>query len=330
LKSKASLFCTLQKAVPCEQSPVNGIETLAQWPLIGPLLQVESNGVSFAEALPILQNGLIACLLCAAIAGILGVHVILRRIVFVSAALSQMASLGIAIALAVLTLSGAINAFEVQGVPSVFSLAGSVGLVSTLLAGAFFAHQSREQQLTRESILGLAYIVPTMLTFIILHGLSQDTHLIDKLLYGNAVMVETEHLWPLALLLIILVILHTLFFKAFVACAFDKEVAAASGLPVRFLDQLFYALLATSIAFSIHAIGALSVFGFLVVPAAAGLLFSQNYTYAVISTLGISVFSALAGFYASFVFDLPTGPAILMVSALFLIPAWIKQFIQGR
>ena len=65
-------------------------------PIIGRLLLAENGGMTFWEALPILQSGVVASIMVALLVGYLGIYVILKRIVFVSAALSQISSLGIA------------------------------------------------------------------------------------------------------------------------------------------------------------------------------------------------------------------------------------------
>src|SRR2546428_14159554 len=67
-------------------------------PFLSNLFLVERNGMTFLEALPILQNGILAGLLVALVSAFLGVYVILKRIVFVSAAISQISSLGVACA----------------------------------------------------------------------------------------------------------------------------------------------------------------------------------------------------------------------------------------
>src|SRR6266481_7420050 len=75
-------------------------------PLLSSLFLVERNGMTFLDALPILQNGILAGLLVALVSAFLGVYVILKRIVFVSAAISQISSLGVACAFLVAALLG--------------------------------------------------------------------------------------------------------------------------------------------------------------------------------------------------------------------------------
>ena len=58
-------------------------------PILSNLFLVERNGMTFLEALPILQNGILAGLFVALVSAFLGVYVILKRIVFVSAASSM-------------------------------------------------------------------------------------------------------------------------------------------------------------------------------------------------------------------------------------------------
>ncbi|HET6371041.1 MAG TPA: metal ABC transporter permease, partial [Nitrospiria bacterium] len=132
-------------------------------PLLGSLLLAENNGMSFWEALPLLQSGIVASVLVAALAAYLGVYVILKRIVFVSAALSQVSSLGIAF----FFLSSAIFGHQVSLAQPIHPQEAAIlngPLLSSLLFGcltaSILAVQVGEKKLTRESILGIGYALP--------------------------------------------------------------------------------------------------------------------------------------------------------------------------
>ena len=82
------------------------MDFLRSVPVLSSLLLVERNGMTFLDALPILQNGILAGVVVAFVSAFLGVYVILKRIVFVSAAISQISSLGVACAFLVAVFFG--------------------------------------------------------------------------------------------------------------------------------------------------------------------------------------------------------------------------------
>ncbi|PYP34145.1 MAG: hypothetical protein DMD46_17190 [Gemmatimonadetes bacterium] len=69
----------------------------------------------------------------------------------------------------------------------------------------------------------------------------------------------------------------------------------------------------------------------LVIPASAALTLTERLGRAFVLSVVFGVSSALVGFYLSFVFSLPTGPAMLTTAGLFLIPGGARTlFLRWR
>ncbi len=294
------------------------MEWLKGIPLLSDLLLAENAGMSFLEAIPILRNGILACLLTALMCAFLGVYVILKRIVFASAALAQISALGVAFSFLVGTLLGQDLPEEVHHVrPILFSV----------LAAGFLAIQTKERKITRESLLGIGYIVPAGLVLLILDKISSETREIENILFGNTVFVPT---WQVLLLLVTAVVvlaIHLTFHKEFIFVAFDPDSARAAGLRTALLNQVSFMTIGVTISISISTIGALPVFGFIVIPAAGALMLTNRLKTAFFLSVLFGGLSAFSGFYLSFLYSLPTGPAMLGTAALFLIPGIINRIL---
>jgi len=297
-------------------------------PVLSRLLLVERNGMTFLDALPILQNGILAGALVALVSAFLGVYVILKRIVFVSAAISQISSLGVACAFLVAGLFGH-HASEVKS--RFLSGPGATSIVFACLAAIFLARQVSEKRITRESILGIGYLLPAGLTLLILDALSAEAHAIEDILFGNSVFVSVEQLWVQAVTAAAVLLIHFVLYKEFVFTSLDPETATASGLRTRLFNRILLLTIAFTIAVSIMSIGALPVFAFMVIPASAALTLTERLGRAFVLSVVFGVSSALVGFYLSFVFSLPTGPAMLTTAGLFLIPGGARTlFVRWR
>ncbi len=137
-------------------------------PLLSNLFLVERNGMTFLEALPILQNGILAGLLVALVSAFLGVYVILKRIVFVSAAISQISSLGVACAFLVAALLGH-HASEVKS--QFLSGPGLTSVVFACLAALLLARQVSErvfvsvEQLRVQAVTAVAVLLIHLLLY---------------------------------------------------------------------------------------------------------------------------------------------------------------------
>ncbi len=300
------------------------MEFLRSIPLLSRILLVESEGMAFLDALPILQNGIVASLLVALLIAFLGVYVILKRMVFVSAALSQISSLGVAVAFLITGLLGH-HAGEVRS--GFLSGPGLTALLFACCAAGLLARQMSEKKITRESILGIGYVLPAGLILLILDALRAEAHEIENILFGNTVFVPSGQLLVLALTTASVMFVHLLLYKEFIFISLDPETAQASGLRMGLLNQLLFLTIALTISVSIMSVGALPVFSFMVIPASAALLLTNHLKGAFLLSVGFGVSAALVGFYLSFLFSLPTGPTMLSTAALFLLPGVAKLAI---
>ncbi len=294
-------------------------------PLLSSLLLIERNGMTFLDALPILQNGILAGLLVALVSAFLGVYVILKRIVFVSAAISQISSLGVACAFLVAVLFGH-HASEVKS--QFLSGPGLTSVVFACVAALMLARQVSEKRITRESILGIGYLLPAGLTLLILDVLSAEAHAIEDILFGNSVFVSVEQLRVQAVTAVAVLLIHMLLYKEFIFTSLDPETATACGMRTRLYNRVLLLTMAFTISVSIMSIGALPVFAFMVIPASAALTLTERLGRAFLLSVAFGVSSALVGFYLSFVFSLPTGPAMLTTAGLFLIPGAVRALWQ--
>jgi ABC-type Mn2+/Zn2+ transport system permease subunit len=244
--------------------------------------------------------------------------------VFISAALSQISSLGVAVAFLITGLLGH-HAGEVRS--GFLSGPGLTALLFACCAAGLLARQMSEKKITRESILGIGYVLPTGLILLILDALRAEAHEIENILFGNTVFVPSGQLFVLALTTASVMLVHLLLYKEFIFISLDPETAQASGLRTGLLNQLLFLTIALTISVSIMSVGALPVFAFMVIPASAALLLTNHLKGAFLLSVGFGVSAALVGFYLSFLFSLPTGPTMLSTAALFLLPGVAKLAI---
>lgn len=296
---------------------------IENFPIIGNFLFAKQGGVTFWEALPILGNGLLACVLCSIICSLIGVHVIFRRIIFVSAAISQISSLGLAFSF-LLSKNNQDNTNN----KSIFDTSNLIPILSAIIASSLFAIRKKEQILTKESIIGIAYVLPSALVLMILDFLSKETSAIENIIFGNTVFIEVNQLKYLIIISIIVLFVHILLFKNFLIISFDYDSAKASGMNVTLYEQLFYLSLAIIISFSISSIGILPILGFIILPSVSAMLLSKKINVIFIISIILAIISSFLGFYISFIYSLPTGPSMICVSGLVLFFSFIFNFFS--
>ena len=249
-------------------------------------------------------------ILCGAVAGLvlglLGVYVVLRRMVFVAAAITHSAGLGVALAFYAQIHLG----LGVAASPLLGSLA--LGLGSTLL----LALDPRRIRLTRESVIGLIFILASGATLLVGDRISQESHDIHDIIFGTAVLVSKQDL-HITLAVGGLVLGGQLWLRRGLAFAtFDPDGARVQGLPVRLLDAALLLSVGLMVSVTTRALGAMPVFAFSVLPAMAALALTRRMGPALALAAALGAAAAVLGYMASFFLRLPVGASQTVVAAL--------------
>lgn len=254
---------------------------------------------------PFMRTALAAGLIVGAVCAYLGVYVVLRRIVFVGAALAQVSSAGVGLAL------------YTGWNPSVLSLLLTLGGV------AAFSIRPKDKRTTQESLIGIGYVLASAVAVLLVAKSAQgEAHLLD-VLSGNILTVTPGQIWAMAGIGVAAVVIHSLFYKQFLFSSFDPDTSRASGMNATAWDLLFFLLLGVVISLAIRLAGTLLVFGFLVIPAVTALMLSRRLGKIHAIAVGAAWVATLGGLYASFKYDLPTGPTIIAISCVMLVIAAI-------
>ncbi|HEX9508266.1 MAG TPA: iron chelate uptake ABC transporter family permease subunit, partial [Myxococcales bacterium] len=260
--------------------------------------------INLADFWALFGNSIVAALLAAVLCGYLGFFVVLRRLAFVSAALGQLAGLGVAFGF----FLGSYFGLDPHAPTPIYLDPVVLALVMAGIVSAALGYVSRIERTTPESVVAFAYLASTAMAILLLASprIVQEAHEVGDLLFGNAVAIRREHFVELAAVTLAVLASHAFLFKDLLFVSFDREMAQAVGLPVAKLDLLLHVSVGISVAVATRAIGALPVFGFLVLPAGAALLASDSVRGVLALSIGGAILAAGAGFYLSFVQSWPT------------------------
>jgi ABC-type Mn2+/Zn2+ transport system permease subunit len=101
------------------------------------------------------------------------------------------------------------------------------------------------------------------------------------------------------------------------------------GLPVRWIELGFLAVLTGVVSVTTRALGALPVLAFAVLPGAAGLLAAPRLPLAFPLAAALGAVAGAAGYLAAFVLDLPVGATQAAVALLFVAAAAPVALLRG-
>ncbi len=272
------------------------------------------------DAVLLFREALYGALVIGITCAVLGVYVVLRRIVFVGAALAQLSSAGIGLALWLggLGLLGTTHAHTI-GLSLVITLGGA--LFFGLGGGGRFVHH--------EATIGVTYAVAAAMGILLVaKAVSGEAH--DIFLQGNILGTTRTDTMVLLGVAVPVLILHYVVAKEFLFVSFDPETAQTLGYKVTRWNLLLYFTIGLVIAFAMQFAGVLLVFSFLVIPAVTGMLVARTIRGMFVISIGSAVAAAVIGFVISVPLDLPTGPAIIAVSGGLALLCWIIRRARGE
>jgi zinc transport system permease protein len=274
----------------------------------------------FLSAREIWQSPLLASLLAGALLGFLGVFVVLRRTVFVSAALTQISTVGLVFGL---FLEERLHA-EAEHVEHQLGMAMGFAVVGAVLLGTL-----RPRRLPAEAAVGAAWVAASALVVLGVSRLVHAAHDLSGMVFGNAVAVPDEELWILCAVALFCAAVHLAFAKELAFASFDPETARALGMKVARWDALLYLTIGLAIPATARALGALPVFAFLTLPASAALLLRLRLGPAFLLAAAFGVLAAGGGYLASWFAETPTGATMVVLAALFLVPGGVARLARG-
>ena len=279
---------------------------------------------SFAEFINsyfLWRDPMIVGAVAGAVCGFLGVYVVLRRIVFVSAALTQISSFGVGLAFYLEAYSLGLLAQLLEP----FTLS----IVLTCIAALFFALKRDFSRVSSEGVIAFGFLLASGAVVIIGDRITKGAHDIANILFGSAVVVDPADVWIIPAAALLVFIVHLVFYKDFIFVSFDSESAKLFKYPVRVLNTALLVTIAVVVALTTRALGALPVFALLALPALASLLVTENLKLVFIFSVIIGVLSATLGYILSFILSLPTGASMSVCAAVFFLLALVWRELRA-
>jgi ABC-type Mn2+/Zn2+ transport system permease subunit len=268
--------------------------------------------MAFQEILITFPYALAAGLIIAIACSFLGNLVVLRRLVFIGATLSETAACGIA------------AAFFFGFNPILGAIAFNLMVVTVL------AFSTEEKRVPRDAVLAAIFILSTSLGILFVSKSAVGLDEVKSLLFGDILITTAEDFKILTLTLLPITALILIFGRPIVYTFVDRDEAKILGIKVRFWELFFYYALGLAASLASKLGGMLLVFFYLVIPPVAGLLAGNRLWTAGLISCGIAVLSTLAGFYFSYVYDLPTNPVIAATGCSLLALIWTLKSLFRR
>jgi len=272
---------------------------------------------------------LMACLLLILINVYFGIHVLKREIIFIDIALAQIAAFGTTIAVVIehIMHEGQVQDHDHSG-DSVLAYILALSFI-TISSLVFSFLKNKKISIPLEAIIGISYAFATTAAVIILDkAAGGDVHIHDMLI-GSILWVSWAQVMKLFIVLAFVGGIHFVFRKKFTQLS-DSYHNNNGKIKNSFLwDFLFYLTFGIVIIEAVNISGILTVFAFLILPAAFSSMFSKSWKTRIIVGFVLGAVVSAFGLYFSWNMDVPVAPLIiLMLGVCLVLGALYKSFIK--
>lgn len=252
-----------------------------------------------------LPRALAVAMMSSIVCGVVGCYVVLRGMAFIGDAVAHAVFPGLAVA------------FVVSGN---LILGGTIaGLVTAVLIAVF----SQNRRLKEDSVIGVLFVGAFALGVVILAQAPGYAGSLQNFLFGSLTGVADRDVAVIAAASIAIIAILLALHRQFVAVSLDRDMAAASGLRVFWLDLALYVLVTLAVVISVQTIGNILVLALLVTPAATARMLTEKLGAMMLVAPAIGSASALVGLYISWSWDLPVGGTVVLVLTVAFIAALV-------
>ena len=236
--------------------------------------------------------------------GLLGSFVVLRRMALIGDALSHAVLPGVVLAFLV---TG-----DTQPVPLLIGAVAS-GIVTTALI-SLVVRVSRTKE---DSSIGIVFTSMFAIGIVLLSSLESSTHFdMTCFLFGEPLAISRGDLWMMAVICPAVIGAVVLLYHRLRLVSFDPTVAAAMGVSVVATHYLLMGLLSVTVVAGLKTTGVILVVAMVITPASAAYQLTNRFGVMLVLSAVFGALCAGLGMSVAFVFDSPTGPAMVLVAGL--------------
>ncbi len=235
------------------------------------------------------------------VAGPLGCFIVWRRLAYFGDTLSHSALLGVALALL----------FQINITVSVFIVSAVVSMLLLTLR--------QRAPLSSDALLGLLAHTSLALGLVCLAFMTWVRMDLMGFLFGDILAVSWIDIAVIFGGGIVVISVLVAIWRDLFAATVSRELAEAEGLnPVR-TELIFMLLMSLTIAISMKIVGVLLITALLIVPAATARHVAKSPEQMAIIAAAVGAVAVVAGLFGSLNWDTPSGPSIVVASALFFV-----------
>ncbi|GAB3282495.1 metal ABC transporter permease [Parasphingorhabdus pacifica] len=254
---------------------------------------------------PFVQQALIAAAALGLVSGVLAPLIVMRKMSFAVHGTAELAFTGAAAAL-------------------LFGLSVGVGALGGAVVAALLLGLLGQRGGERDSVIGAILSFGLGLGVLLLWMNPERTANKFSLLVGQIVGVDSADVALLTGAAAVVLVVLAFVYRPLLFASIDPDVAAARGVPTRFLTPLFAVLVGIATALGVHTVGALLVLALMVTPGAAAARITASPVKATLLAVVFAEAAVLGGILLSLAPGAPVSAFVTTISfVIYLLCRWV-------
>jgi zinc transport system permease protein len=260
-----------------------------------------------------LQHALLAAVMTSIVCGIIGTIIVEKKLVMMSGGIAH-------------TCFGGIGLGYLLGIEPI------IGALFFSIAAAFgIAGINRATNTNKDTLIGMFWALGMALGIVFIsmtRGYPPD---MTSYLFGDILTISKLSINLMLIADIIVILAIVSLFNYWKIYLFDEEFAKVLGIPVLFLENFLFILIALSIVILIKVVGIILVIALLTIPPAIVKLFTYNLKKIMLFSIGLGMILSILGLFISYELNIPSGASIIILLGLSYFSAMlIKRFKVQR
>lgn len=243
----------------------------------------------------------LAIIIIAAIAPLIGMPIVMKRLSAVGDAASHSALAGVAAGL-------------IAGVNPIL-MAVIFAVLAMLAIEAFRKSFAKFSEIATAVVMSAGIGLTAILSQFIKNGSGN----INSFMFGSVVAVSDFELCLTVGLGAAVIAVSVILRREIFAITFDEEAAVIMGLPVKRINFLLMILTAVTVAIASRVVGALMISSLLVIPVAAAMMIGKSYRGTMIWSVMLAEMFSIAGFILSDIMGISPSGTIVLLAVMSLL-----------
>jgi manganese/iron transport system permease protein len=238
--------------------------------------------------------------------GVVGCYVILRGMALMADSLAHGVLPGIAVAFALTAPS----AGEQPDRVAIAIGALAAGLVTAAATSAIL----QRSRVRPDTAAAVVFVFMLALGVVLISRVESYSVDLTAFLFGDVLGVGDAEVAASAIAVALVLALVAALYRPLLLVSFDRQRAAALGLPVDRLDLIMLLVVTIAVVIGFQVVGALLVLGLLMAPPAAAALLTRRLPAMMLVSAAIAAASAPIGLLLSWHLDLAAGASVVLVA----------------